>query len=131
MKYPISQISNPNHLYRDTHNEVFAGVCAGIADYFDVPVNVVRVVTVAIGLIYSLPTLIIYVLAAWLLPEKPDDLYKDQNNEEFWRSYRRSPRDTLGETKRKFRELERKLRRLESYVTSKRFGLDRDFRDMK
>ncbi|MDJ0806382.1 MAG: envelope stress response membrane protein PspC [Gammaproteobacteria bacterium] len=130
MKRPTSQFSNPNRLYRDTQNEMIAGVCAGIADYFGVSVNVVRVITVIIGLIYSVPMFIIYLLAAWLIPEKPVDLYKDQDDEDFWRSYRRSPRDTLGDTKRKMRELERKLRRLESYVTSKRFGLDRDFRDI-
>lgn len=131
MRRPESQLSNPNRLYRDTENKLIAGVCAGVADYFEVSVNVVRVIYFIFGLIYSVPAIIIYVLAAWWLPEKPLDLYRDQDDEDFWRSYRRSPRDTLGETKRKLRDLERKLRRLESYVTSKRFGLDREFRDMK
>ena len=82
-------------------------------------------------LLPSLPMLIFYAAAAWLLPARPRDLYRDPDEELFWRSFRRSPRDTLGETRRKFRELERKLRRLEAYVTSRKFDLDREFRNMK
>jgi len=131
MTKPMNSSRSPNRLYRDPDKGMVAGVCAGIADYFGVSVNLVRVVTVVVGLVYSLPMLIFYAAAAWLLPARPRDLYRDPDEELFWRSFRRSPRDTLGETRRKFRELERKLRRLEAYVTSRKFDLDREFRNMK
>ena len=68
---------SPNRLYRDTENGVISGVCAGIADYFGVPVNSIRIATVVVGLIYSVPILIFYFAAAWLLPIKPGNLYRD------------------------------------------------------
>lgn len=131
MKDQSNRSRNPGRLYRDTENGLIAGVCAGVADYFGVPVNTVRIVTFIIGLVYSVPVLIFYFGAAWLLPAKPRNLYRDPDDERFWRAYRRSPLDTLGETKRKFRDLERKLRRMESYVTSRKFDLDREFKNMK
>ena len=50
------------------------GVCAGIAEKYDIDPTVVRILTVALGLLAILvPTVILY-LAAWaLIPPKPKD----------------------------------------------------------
>lgn len=50
------------------------GVCAGIAETYDIDPTVVRILTVALGLLTILiPTVLLY-LAAWaLMPPKPEN----------------------------------------------------------
>lgn len=51
---------------RDTDHAVFGGVCAGLASYFNVDVMLVRLVTVALGLITAGSLLLVYVLF-WII----------------------------------------------------------------
>ncbi|WP_293645573.1 envelope stress response membrane protein PspC [Thiolapillus sp.] len=119
-----------NRFYRDTENRKIAGVCAGIADYFSWDVNVVRGLTVLSAIMFTFVTVGLYVFAAMFLPEKPRDLYDDDREEKYWRQYRKSPRETLSTAKYRFRRLERKLNRMEAYVTSDRYQLDRELQDL-
>ncbi len=125
--------NNPeqDRLYRDTRNGMIAGVCAGIADYYSFNVSWIRVGCVLAALLFTPTVLVLYALGAFLLPKRPDNLYASQQDEDFWRRYRRSPRDTLAETRHRFRQLETRLRQLERYVTSDRFDLDRQFSDLE
>jgi len=117
-------------LYRDIENKKIAGVCAGIADYTSINVTFVRVLTVLAAFTFSFVVIIAYIAATIFLKPKPVDLYTDKDDEEYWRRYRQSPRNTLAEARNKFRKLEQKLRKLETYVTSKKFNLDREFEEM-
>lgn len=126
-----NQAGSPKGLYRDKEHARIAGVCAGIADYLGVRVNVVRVITVIAGVIYTVPVVTAYLLGAWLLKPRPDNLYRDAEEETFWRSLRRSPRDTLSEVRLKFRQMDRRLQSLEAHVTSNKFRLDREFERME
>lgn len=123
----------PRKLCKDPGNKLVAGVCAGIADYFGFDVTVTRLVVVA-GLIFFLPpTLIAYVLLAFVLPAKQpiERVYADERAERLQRSVRSSPHATLDSIRHRFRELDSRLQRLEKYVTSKRFTLDREFEALK
>lgn len=51
------------------------GVCGGIAEYFNIDPNLVRIVTAALTLAGGL-SIWVYLLAAFLLPKK-SDLYPD------------------------------------------------------
>ncbi|MDX2462206.1 MAG: envelope stress response membrane protein PspC [Gammaproteobacteria bacterium] len=127
---PNPQAPNPRRLYRDTDNAVFAGVCAGIADYFGISTKGLRWLT-ALGTLFFLPPLaFLYVIAAFLLPRKPEDLYHDEFEETFWRSVRRDPHFTFDDLKRQFRQLDRRLQSMEKYVTSPRFDLDQEFKNL-
>jgi phage shock protein C len=119
-----------NRFYRDTKNARIAGVCAGIADYFSWDLNMVRGLTIVSAIMFTLVTVGLYIFAAMVLPIKPLDLYDDDKEEKYWRRYRKSPRETLSTTKYRFRKLERKLSKLEAYVTSNRYQLDRDLQDL-
>ena len=122
---------HPRRLYRDTEHRVFAGVCAGIADYFGFGRCAVRTIAVLM-LFFWFPFTFFAYLALWLLlPKKPAKLYRDEDEEVFWRSVRRSPEATFSNVRHKFRELEVKLQRMESYVTSSRFKLDREFENLR
>jgi len=118
------------NLYRDIENKKIAGVCAGLADYFSIDVTLVRILTVISLITFSFVTIFAYVCGVIFLKPKPVDLYSDEEDEDYWRRYRRSPRNTLAEARNKFLKLEQKLRKLETYVTSKKFSLDREFEEM-
>ena len=57
-------------LYRDTHNKVIGGVCAGLAEYFNIDVSIVRLIFVA-SLILKGGGLLIYLVLLIILPKKP------------------------------------------------------------
>jgi phage shock protein C len=118
-------------LYRDPDHGIALGVCAGLADYFGVNLTVVRVVTVLGLVMFTIPTLLIYLGAAWLLPVQPRDLYRDASEAAFWRQARTRPQETVGALRHKFRELERKLRAVEAHATSRAFDLGRKIDDLK
>ena len=57
-------------LYRNTKNKMIAGVCSGIADYFDADPTIVRLIW-AFGTIISVGLGILAYLVAWIIvPEK-------------------------------------------------------------
>ncbi len=121
---------NRRRFYRDTDRGCIAGVCAGVADYFGFNLSAVRCITV-VGCIFFPITIFCYIALALLVPKKPSNLYRSKNEEKFWRSVRRSPQATFSDARYKMRDLEAKLRRMERYVTSRRFKLDREFRDLE
>jgi len=58
-------------LYRDRENGLFLGVCAGLAEHFDVRVSAVRVLAVIALLMLFWPVLFVYLTAAFLLRDRP------------------------------------------------------------
>ncbi len=61
-------------LYRSRAKKMIAGVCGGLADYFDIDISLVRLIFVGIGLITAVvPMLIFYIIAWIILPvEEPE-----------------------------------------------------------
>ena len=119
---------NPHRLYRDKKNAVIGGVCAGIADYFDFNRKGVRVAT-ALCMLFPpfIPFVILaYVLLALLLPVKPSELYVDDDRAVFWRGVSNAPSDVFGALSHRFRELNRRLEKMEAHVTSKEFEFERE-----
>ena len=57
-------------LYRSKSNRMLVGVCAGVAEYFNIDPTVVRVIWALIGL--SGTGIVAYLVAALIIPEKPD-----------------------------------------------------------
>jgi phage shock protein C len=56
-------------LYRSRTNRVFAGVCAGIAEYFGADPTAVRLLTVLVAVFTAIfPVLFIYLFAAIIIP---------------------------------------------------------------
>src|SRR5215510_11136751 len=123
------QNGNPTRLYRDSEHGKLFGVCAGVADYFGFRRGAVRISVVILSMFMPM-TILIYLVMAFLLPRKPEEMYKDKQEEQMWRAIRVEPATTFGRVRHRFRELEARLQRVERYVTSSRFKLDRDFRDL-
>lgn len=58
-------------LYRSRANRTFLGLCGGIAEYMNVDVTIVRILTVILG-IASGAGFLVYILAALLIEEEPE-----------------------------------------------------------
>ena len=62
--------AKPKRLYRSRKNRIIAGVCAGIADYFNIDPTLVRVLWVISALVYG-GGILAYIIAWILIPEEP------------------------------------------------------------
>ncbi|HTP81120.1 MAG TPA: PspC domain-containing protein [Bacteroidota bacterium] len=59
-------------LFRSRKDSRIAGICGGLAEYFDVDPNIVRLVVVVMGLATGIfPFVIGYVVAWWIVPQSP------------------------------------------------------------
>jgi phage shock protein C len=117
-------------LWRDTDRGILAGVCAGIADYAGLEPVIVRIAAVAGLIFFFVPTIVAYLILAVALRPKPPALYESRDEEAFWRNVNTAPTDTFQSLRHKFRDLEERLRRMESQVTSADFDLHRKFHDL-
>ena len=55
-------------LYRSKKDKMLAGVCGGLAEYFDVDPSLVRLATVLLCL-YAGTGLLVYIITAIIIPE--------------------------------------------------------------
>ena len=60
----------PKKLYRSKSNRILVGVCAGVAEYFNIDPTVVRVAWALASLFTA--GILAYVVCAFVIPEKPD-----------------------------------------------------------
>ena len=60
----------PKKLYRSKSNRMLVGVCAGVAEYFNIDPTVVRVAWALASLFTA--GILAYVVCAFVIPEKPD-----------------------------------------------------------
>ena len=112
-----------NRLYRNRKRGILAGVCAGIADWTGFNLTALRVIVVLLAIPFT-PTIVIgYLLMALLVPVAPDNLYRDERDEEFWRETRRSPVDGVSTLNQRFKRLDQRLQRLEAWLTSREYRL--------
>jgi phage shock protein C len=59
-------------LYRPTAGRMLGGVCAGLADHFDVDPTVVRLVWIAVTLLSLGTGILVYIIAWIIIPEEPE-----------------------------------------------------------
>jgi phage shock protein C len=119
--------------YRDRERGCCLGVCAGIADYFGFDLTATRIIAVISLFLFMPMTVLVYFGTALLVPAKPrpaDAATRSSEDEKFQKAVRSAPQATLASIRHRFRELEARLQRMERYVTSSRFNLDREFRNL-
>ena len=58
-------------LYRTRTDRKLAGVCGGVAEYFNIDPTVVRVVWALLAFFYG-TSILLYLIMAFVVPEKPD-----------------------------------------------------------
>jgi phage shock protein C len=112
-------------LYRSRHG-VILGVCRGIAKYFDFSVFWTRTIAVALLLLtWFWPVLILYFAAALLMKPEPVVPINSDEEQEFYDSYLHSRKAAIDRLKRRYENLERRIRRMEHGVTSREFDWER------
>ncbi|MGN6712201.1 phage shock protein C (PspC) family protein [Anaerocolumna jejuensis DSM 15929] len=57
-------------LYRSRRNRMIAGVCGGVAEYFDIDPTIVRLVTVLLAFFGASAGFWIYLIAAIIIPNE-------------------------------------------------------------
>ncbi|WP_395342117.1 envelope stress response membrane protein PspC [Ningiella sp. W23] len=141
-------------LQRDPRKGRVGGVCAGLADYLNVEVWLIRIIVVTAFLLGGGAFVLVSYIAAWLiLDKKTDDSivsggatsqfqssneymgkgYTNRTNTEqpvnvkakVWQSGL-PPKQAFMNIQQRFIRSENRLRKLESYVTSKEFHLNRE-----
>ncbi len=114
-------------IYR-SRDGVFLGVCRGVADYFDLRVFWVRL-TMVIVFIFSgfWPVIGVYLVAAFFMRPEPVKPIASEEEQEFYDSYVHSPRSAAQRLKKKFHDLDRRIRRMEDKVTGKEYEWERRY----
>jgi phage shock protein C len=118
--------------YLDKQHAKFKGVCAGIADYTGIDVSIVRIAMVLGTVLGSGALIIVYLAAAWIAPVKPLELARQTPEDaKFWQGVRASPRRTVRDVRSKFRDIDRRLADVETYVTSSNSSLSREIEKLR
>lgn len=115
-------------LYRSRRGRI-AGVCKGVAEYFEIPVFWVRVFAVVLLFFTGVwPMVALYLLAAFLMKPEPVIPLRTAEDQAFYDTYTGSRTAALRNLKRTYERLDRRLRRLEDHVTAREYDWDRRFR---
>ncbi|MEP4891090.1 MAG: envelope stress response membrane protein PspC [Aliiglaciecola sp.] len=140
-------------LQRDSENGKIAGVCAGIAEYFGIETWLVRIAAVAAMLLLAGPFIPVFYIAAWFILDKksPESKHAAQSQHHFhgksgvkgwhndiddadkkvsvkakvWQAGE-PPKQAFYDIKQQYLRTEARLRKIETYVTSSEFQLNRE-----
>lgn len=139
-------------LYRDSEHARIAGVCAGIANYFGLETWLVRILVVTGFFLLAGPFMIVAYVAAWFILDKQPqhhefdaqtgslDLsgkgWRNSTDQEgrsskvevktkVWQAGE-PPKQALHDIVSRFDTAEHRLRKMETYVTSREFQLNRE-----
>ncbi|WP_419731011.1 PspC domain-containing protein [Lichenicola sp.] len=135
MNDPYADEAQPR-VWRQDRGAMFAGVCSGLADDLDLPLPLVRMVTV---LFVFLPTGLAYLALGLLLRRRmPNRRTQFRSSGTTFRTETGAGATTrpqpVGQSyallRHRFETLEPRLGRIEAFVTSSDFELHRGFRRM-
>jgi phage shock protein C len=115
-------------IYR-ARNGVFLGVCKGIAEYFNLSVFWVRLALVIVFIFSGFwPVIGVYLVAAFFMKPKPVKPIESEEEREFYDSYVHSPKTAAQRLRKKYDDLERRIRGMEDKVTGREYEWERRFR---
>jgi len=119
----------PRSFYRRTDNAMLGGVCAGLANYFGFNLRVTRILAVIAFFVAMPMAVIVYLAVVFLVPARAIG-QEERGSLKSWRARRVSPEQMASEVRSKTQSLDRRLARLEKYITSRRYELDEEFRNL-
>jgi phage shock protein C len=66
----MSNDDKPKRLYRSRKEKMIAGVCGGLADYFDLDPSLVRIIYVLVSIFsVAFPGILVYIVLWIIIPE--------------------------------------------------------------
>ena len=114
-------------MYRSRNGIIF-GVCRGLAEHFDFSVFWARVIAVAFLLVSGFwPAIGLYLIASLLMKPAPVVAIENEAEQEFYNSYANSRHLAAHRLKRRYENLERRIRRMEHMVTAREFDWEKKF----
>jgi phage shock protein C len=114
-------------IYR-ARDGVFLGVCKGIAEYFDFSTFWIRIAMVIVFVFSGFwPVIGVYLVAAFFMKPRPVRPVESEDERAFYDSYVHAPRSAAQRLRKKFRELDKRIRRMEDKVTGKEYEWERKF----
>jgi len=120
----MSRLRYNRGFYRSRRGLIL-GVCRGLANYFDLNVFWVRVVFLLMLVVSGLwPILLLYFIASLLMKPEPVKPIDTEEAKEFYDSYADSRQRAASRIKRRYHNLERRIRRMEDVVTAREFDWD-------
>ena len=119
-------------LYRDADRAILGGVCAGLANFLGFNLKVTRLLCI-IAFLCAFPfALIAYLAAVFLVPASSSRIYDEamyeERRKEALREEIRRAKPTVDDVRERYRSLDRRLAKIEKYVTSSKYRLDEEFR---
>lgn len=130
--YLTEQPASRTRFYRDKRDGKIMGICAGIADYTGFDVSLVRICMIAALFLSSGSIIPVYFIAGWVAPVRPRELdFADREEKQFWQGVRASPARTARDIRSRFRDIDRRLADIESYVTSENRTLAREIEQLR
>ena len=130
--YLTEQPPSRTRFYRDKRNGKFLGVCSGIADYTGFDVTLIRICLVAAIIMGSGAPLLLYFIAAFMTPDKPREFaLADKEEKQFWQGVRASPARSARDIRSRFKDIDRRLADIESYVTTENRTLAREIDQLR
>lgn len=126
------QPASRTRFYRDKRNGKVMGICAGIADYTGFDANLVRVCFLAAIFMSGGSILPFYFIAGFMTPVRPYGMVaEDKQDQKFWQGVRASPARAASDIHSRFRDLDRRLADIESYVTTENRSLAREIDQLR
>jgi len=108
-------------IYRSRHGAIF-GVCRGVAEHFDFSVFWVRTIALILLIFSGVgPALIVYLLAALIMKPAPEIPIASADDQEFYDRYTSSRHEAAQRLKRRYANLEQRIRRMEDVVTTREY----------
>lgn len=143
---------NGKQLYRNPEKAKIAGVCSGVAEYFGLETWLVRILVVTGFFLLAGPFIFVAYIAAWfILDKKPKHLDSAQPTPQAfsrgkgWTNPNRGqvketkvevktkvwqagepPKQAFHDIRNRFEKTENRLRKMETYVTSKEYQLNKE-----
>ncbi|MBQ4833022.1 envelope stress response membrane protein PspC [Pseudoalteromonas sp. MMG010] len=128
-------MSNKRELLRDPKRGKIAGVCAGLSDYFNMELWLVRIIFVSAVLLTGGPFFVVAYIAAWFILDikKPvehsrSEYSHDDPLEVKFKVWQKGepPRRALQDLKERLTRVDTRLQEMERYVTSSEFTVSRE-----
>jgi phage shock protein C len=128
----MSQPASRTRFYRNKRDGKVLGVCAGIADYTGIDVNMIRLMFLFSLFISGGSILPVYFIAGFMAPDRPYELDSETADERrFWQGVRASPSRSARSIASSFKDIDRRLADIEHYVTTENRSLAREIDSLR
>jgi phage shock protein C len=105
---------------------IIFGVARGLAEHYGWSVGLVRVIfIISTVCLFFWPTILLYFIAALIMSPMPEEQLGSQEERDIWLQAQLDPEAAMGSLRRRAERMEKRMRRMEDYVTSKEYSWNR------